>query len=609
MSNSPADDERLDTDPTDELPILLETAVLDPAEYGVSAASGEDPTGEHTAHHPTLATGDEAVVDGLKSDLEQRGARIVALEKDISRLAARWLDVERHLTSKDALIDELKATLVSLRGTLDARNAAERRSATEIASRDAELVRVVAKLDRVEQHAAARNLELVELERQARARDVELAAHERDRQTALADIAHLKAELAAASRSPTDHQALREEIASLTAYIANRRAWWDDLEARAAAQAARIAELDSELAHRTDRQQRADSLAEREVARAESLREQLVGQTRRAETLGAQLSELRADPAADRATVAALEAQLAEGRAVAATNQEQLEVAQRELAAANQGLTEQRAAQIRLADQHAAALAAADERRIAELAAAAETAAAEAASVPRAAAETIARLESELAQEHSALATERATLRDQSERLAAAEAKVESTLRQLAETRAHLDEARGDAARHERAVMDKDRALEARDQRIATLQRELDQKVGALRKLNAMELSLQGLDSKMSERLRRSDSPVDQLNTPAFVCLSGDAPRQYALTKKTMTIGRSSRCDIQVLTHFVSREHARLTIVRGNAIIEDLGSTNGIFVNSARVDRHELRHGDVVTIGETQFRYLESMAH
>jgi adenylate cyclase len=60
----------------------------------------------------------------------------------------------------------------------------------------------------------------------------------------------------------------------------------------------------------------------------------------------------------------------------------------------------------------------------------------------------------------------------------------------------------------------------------------------------------------------------------------------------------------------VSREHARLTLSSGGvAVIEDLGSRNGVFVNFARVDRHPLRHGDLVTIGETQFRFVESMAH
>ena len=47
----------------------------------------------------------------------------------------------------------------------------------------------------------------------------------------------------------------------------------------------------------------------------------------------------------------------------------------------------------------------------------------------------------------------------------------------------------------------------------------------------------------------------------------------------------------------------------GVAVIEDLGSRNGVFVNADRVDRQRLQQGDLVTIGETQFRFLESMAH
>jgi pSer/pThr/pTyr-binding forkhead associated (FHA) protein len=44
-------------------------------------------------------------------------------------------------------------------------------------------------------------------------------------------------------------------------------------------------------------------------------------------------------------------------------------------------------------------------------------------------------------------------------------------------------------------------------------------------------------------------------------------------------------------------------------VIEDLGSTNGVFVNSVRIDRHELHHSDLVTVGETQFRFLGTVAH
>jgi chromosome segregation ATPase len=601
MSNSPADDDRFDTDRTDELPILLETAVLDADEHGVSVVVGEDETGEHTAHFAAHGGQEGASVDALRGDLEQRANKIVALEQDISRLSARWVDIERHLTGKDVLIDELRATLVSVRGALDSRDAAERRLVAEITGRDSQLATVGG---RVEQ-----------LEREAAARAIELAEHQREREAAQAELVRVNDALAAreaATREPVDVQSLREEVATLSDYIANRRVWWDDLEARAVAQTARIAELEREVANRTERQQRADSLAEQAVARADSLHEQLVGQSRRAATLDAELSDLRGDPQAIRATIAALETQLASVKTAAATADALLAATREELADATRALAEQHVLQLHRDDEHAAALAAAAERRASELATAAETALAAAASatLPTAAAlETVARLEAELERKRAELVAQRAELLEQSDRLAAAETKLEPTLRQLTETRAQLDQARSDAARMERSLVDKDRALDARDQRISTLQRELDQKLGALQKLNAMDLSLQGLDSKMSERLRPSDSAVDQPNTPALVCLTSDMPRQYALTKKTMTIGRSSRCDIQVLTHFVSREHARVTIARGTAVIEDLGSTNGIFVNAVRIDRQELRHGDLVTIGETRFRFLESMAH
>jgi pSer/pThr/pTyr-binding forkhead associated (FHA) protein len=52
-----------------------------------------------------------------------------------------------------------------------------------------------------------------------------------------------------------------------------------------------------------------------------------------------------------------------------------------------------------------------------------------------------------------------------------------------------------------------------------------------------------------------------------------------------------------------------LTVSNGATLIEDLGSRNGVFVNSVRVDRRHLQQGDLVTIGETQFRFIESMAH
>jgi chromosome segregation ATPase len=267
---------------------------------------------------------------------------------------------------------------------------------------------------------------------------------------------------------------------------------------------------------------------------------------------------------------------------------------------------QQHAEEIATARQHQAAAEHAAQATAEQLAAGAENGVGHAVSM----AEIAAQLEAELEHKRAELMAERAASQERRERLTAATTDLETARRQLPEIRGQLEQARADAARIERSLIDKDRALEARDERIRTLQSELDQKLGALQKLSAMDLSLQGLDSKMSERLRRNDAPPEPQNTPALICLTSDAPRHYALAKRTMTIGRSSQCDIQILTHFVSREHARLTISpRGNVGIEDLGSTNGVFVNSVRIERQDLHHGDLVTVGETQFRFLETMAH
>jgi pSer/pThr/pTyr-binding forkhead associated (FHA) protein len=91
----------------------------------------------------------------------------------------------------------------------------------------------------------------------------------------------------------------------------------------------------------------------------------------------------------------------------------------------------------------------------------------------------------------------------------------------------------------------------------------------------------------------------------SLVCLTSDEPQAYDVDRPAMVIGRSSDCDIQILTHFVSREHARLERDGGSVLFEDLGSTHGVVGNAVRIERQPLRHGDWVTIGETQFRFID----
>jgi hypothetical protein len=71
-----------------------------------------------------------------------------------------------------------------------------------------------------------------------------------------------------------------------------------------------------------------------------------------------------------------------------------------------------------------------------------------------------------------------------------------------------------------------------------------------------------------------------------------------------LTIGRDPNADLQIQDRFASGIHCRIHN-RGNAyLLEDLGSTNGTFINGGRIDGEvELQDLDEVGIGDTTFRF------
>ena len=81
------------------------------------------------------------------------------------------------------------------------------------------------------------------------------------------------------------------------------------------------------------------------------------------------------------------------------------------------------------------------------------------------------------------------------------------------------------------------------------------------------------------------------------------------LEKAIVLIGRQADCDVS-LTHSrkVSRKHCCIAQVNNSYVIRDLGSTNGVFVNGARVRKETgLALGDELAIGDVRFR-LQSEA-
>jgi ABC transport system ATP-binding/permease protein len=67
------------------------------------------------------------------------------------------------------------------------------------------------------------------------------------------------------------------------------------------------------------------------------------------------------------------------------------------------------------------------------------------------------------------------------------------------------------------------------------------------------------------------------------------------------TIGRAPRADFIVDAALVSRFHCRLTLDSGGLGVEDLGSTNGTWVNGRKIARAPLLAGDTLKVGRVEF--------
>jgi pSer/pThr/pTyr-binding forkhead associated (FHA) protein len=81
--------------------------------------------------------------------------------------------------------------------------------------------------------------------------------------------------------------------------------------------------------------------------------------------------------------------------------------------------------------------------------------------------------------------------------------------------------------------------------------------------------------------------------------------RLIELGEKDIVIGRSSECDIRFLVENVSRRHARVFFHNEEFMIEDLDSTNGLFVNGVKVVRCALRNNDQIALGGVRLLFNE----
>lgn len=161
--------------------------------------------------------------------------------------------------------------------------------------------------------------------------------------------------------------------------------------------------------------------------------------------------------------------------------------------------------------------------------------------------------------------------------------------------------------------------------RATALARQLEEERTARREAEAMleqeclarEQAEQALAGR-EERLRLAEAELARLEglperassadpqAPVRRCLTRLDPGQevaYDLAAPRVSIGRTPDNDLQVRESYISRNHAAIRLGPDSAIIEDLGSRNGVFVNDRRIVREVLRDGDVVVLGKARFRF------
>ncbi len=77
--------------------------------------------------------------------------------------------------------------------------------------------------------------------------------------------------------------------------------------------------------------------------------------------------------------------------------------------------------------------------------------------------------------------------------------------------------------------------------------------------------------------------------------------KKFPLTKKTVHLGRSSGNDMNINESFISQKHAKMEVYKKHIVIEDLGSTNGIFIETERIKKARIEINESFRIGHSVF--------
>ncbi|HSD73729.1 MAG TPA: FHA domain-containing protein [Steroidobacteraceae bacterium] len=222
-------------------------------------------------------------------------------------------------------------------------------------------------------------------------------------------------------------------------------------------------------------------------------------------------------------------------------------------------------------------------------------------------ADTLTALERELRDKAESLARFEGDLRVAEDSMLRLESQLRQKTDQQAGVQRTLEEQRGQIRHLQDTLTTRDAAvarlegeLKASNEIIGNIQRDI-------RRLSGEELAARPAAAKVEAAApppAPAPVPEPELAARLFVRMDSETEVVHVINRKVTSIGRTDDNDIAIDTRYISRHHARILAGPNATVIEDLGSTNGVYVNDNRVkQRQALSDGDIVMVGKTRFRF------
>jgi len=202
--------------------------------------------------------------------------------------------------------------------------------------------------------------------------------------------------------------------------------------------------------------------------------------------------------------------------------------------------------------------------------------------------------------------------------LGAAEARVRELEERVAEQRglqadadasaARARELEGDLRAAEDAVNRLESEARARNARIEELEKANHQWRTTLEEARhtatdtAANQGLRDAVHEVADTPAAAPEPVPEAAARLLVHTEEGREVVHVLGRRT-SIGRTPDNDLQIDAKFISRHHAVILVGPVHSIIEDLNSTNGVYVNGRRITRNTLKDGDTLLFGRAQYRF------